>query len=63
MSSLEQEMKSNTLNNRMQFLASVGVILSLIFVGVQVQQSREIAIADIYKQRTALLLQIGRAHV
>ena len=41
----------------MQFLASVGVILSLIFVGVQIQQSREIAIAEIYQQRTALLLQ------
>ena len=50
-------MNSKTLNNWMQFLASVGVILSLIFVGVQVQQSREIAIADIYQQRTALLLQ------
>ena len=41
-------MNSETLNNWMQFLASVGVILSLIFVGVQVKQSREIAIADIY---------------
>ena len=41
----------------MQILASVGVILSLIFVGLQIQQSREIAIADIYQQRTALLLQ------
>jgi len=50
-------MNSKTLNNWMQFLASVGVILSLIFVGVQIQQSREIAIADIYQQRTALLLQ------
>ena len=40
----------------MQLLASIGVILSLIFVGVQIQQSREIAIADIYQQRTALLI-------
>ena len=50
-------MNSKTLNNWMQFLASIGVILSLIFIGVQIQQSREIAIADIYQQRTALLLQ------
>ena len=50
-------MNSERLNHWMQFLASVGVILSLIFVGVQIQQSRDIAIADIYQQRTALLLQ------
>ncbi len=50
-------MKSKALNDWMQFLASIGVILSLIFVGVQIQQSRDIAIADIYQQRTDLLLQ------
>ena len=50
-------MKSKALNDWMQLFASVGVILSLIFVGVQIRQSREIAIADIYQQRTALLLQ------
>ncbi len=50
-------MNSESLNNWLQLLASVGVILSLIFVGVQIQQSREIAIADIYQQRTDLLLQ------
>ena len=38
-------------------LANVGVVLSLIFVGVQIQQSRQIATAEIYQQRTALLLQ------
>ncbi len=50
-------MDSIKFNNWLQILASVGVILSLIFVGLQIQQSREIAIADIYQQRTALLLQ------
>ncbi len=50
-------MKTENINNWMQILTSVGVILSLIFVGLQIQQSREIAIADIYQQRTALLLQ------
>lgn len=49
-------MKSEKLNDWMQLLASIGVILSLIFVGVQIRQSRDIAIADIYQQRTALLL-------
>ncbi len=49
-------MNSKMLNDWMQFLASIGVILSLIFVGVQIRQSRDIAIADIYQQRTALLL-------
>ncbi len=50
-------MNSSKLNDWLQIFASVGVILSLIFVGFQIQQSREIAIADIYQQRTALLLQ------
>ena len=50
-------MDSNKLNDWVQILATVGVILSLIFVGIQIQQSREIAIADIYQQRTALLMQ------
>ena len=50
-------MNSEKLNDWIQIIASIGVILSLIFVGLQIQQSREIAIADIYQQRTELLLQ------
>jgi hypothetical protein len=50
-------MNSRKFNDWLQILASVGVILSLLFVGLQIQQSREIAIADIYQQRTALLMQ------
>ncbi len=50
-------MNSQKIDNWLQILASIGVILSLIFVGLQIQQSREIAIADIYQQRTALLLE------
>ena len=50
-------MDSAKLNDWIQILTSVGVILSLIFVGLQIQQSREIAIADIYQQRTAILIQ------
>ena len=41
-------MDSSRLNAWFQVAASVGVILSLIFVGLEIQQSREIAIADIY---------------
>ncbi len=50
-------MKKIDLGQTITILANVGVILSLIFVGVQIQQSRQIATADIYQQRTALLLQ------
>ena len=50
-------MESRRLNDWMQIFALVGVIVSLIFVGLEIRQSREIAIADIYQQRTALLLQ------
>jgi hypothetical protein len=49
-------MDKTRLNNWLQFGASVGVILSLIFVGLEIQQSRDIAIADIYQQRTEILL-------
>ena len=51
------KMKKIDLGQAINILASVGVVLSLIFVGVQIQQSRQIATADIYQQRTALLLQ------
>jgi hypothetical protein len=44
------------LNEWLQLAASIGVILSLIFVGLEIQQSRHIAIADIYQQRTAILM-------
>ena len=50
-------MKKIDVGQTITILANVGVVLSLIFVGVQIQQSRQIAVADIYQQRTALLLQ------
>ena len=46
------------LNDWLQLAASVGVILSLIFVGLEIQQSRQIAIADIYQQRAAMVIQV-----
>jgi hypothetical protein len=50
-------MNRERISDWLQLGASIGVILSLIFVGLEIQQSREIAIADIYQQRTALMLQ------
>jgi hypothetical protein len=49
-------MDKSKINEWLQLAASVGVILSLIFVGLEIQQSRDIAIADIYQQKTAILI-------
>jgi hypothetical protein len=35
-----------------------GLIASLVFVGLELRQSREIAIADIYQQRSAMLIEV-----
>ena len=51
-------MDKSKLNEWLQLAASIGVILSLIFVGLEIQQSRQIAIADIYQQRAALVVQV-----
>ena len=50
-------MKKIDISQTINILANVGVVLSLIFVAVQIQQSRQIAVADIYQRRTAVLLQ------
>jgi len=41
-----------------QILGMIGVIASLVFVGIQIKQSRDIALADIYQQRTSMQLDI-----
>lgn len=51
-------MDKSKLNEWLQLGASIGVILSLIFVGLEIQQSHQIAIADIYQQRAALVVQV-----
>ena len=51
-------MQSSKLNDWLQLAASVGVILSLIFVGLEIQQSRQIAIADVFQQKSALAVQV-----
>ena len=53
---------STKLNDWFQVAASVGVIISLVFVGLQIQQSREIAIADIYQQRAAMSIQVQQGN-
>jgi hypothetical protein len=50
-------MGKSRINDYIQTGASVGVIVSLVFVGLEIQQSREIAVADIHQQRTAMAIQ------
>lgn len=56
-------MDTNQLNEWLQTAASVGVILSLIFVGLEIQQAREIALADVHQQRAAMAIQIEQNYV
>ena len=41
-----------------QILGMIGVIASLVFVGIQIKQSRDIALADIYQQRSSMQLDM-----
>jgi len=50
--------KRQNINEWLQLGASVGVIMSLIFVGIEIQQSRQIAMADVYQQRAAMLIDV-----
>jgi len=50
-------MDSAKLHDWLQITGLFGVIASLLFVGLEMQQSRQIAIADIYQQRTAMLIE------
>jgi hypothetical protein len=45
-------------NDWLRVAGFTGVIASLMFVGLEMQQSRQIAIADIYQQRTAILIDV-----
>jgi hypothetical protein len=51
-------MNSDRLNSWLQVFGTFGVILSLIFVGLQIKQSRDIAMADAYQQRTAMAIEL-----
>ena len=51
-------MESAKLNDRLQILGMGGIIASLVFVGLELRQSRQLAIADIYQQRTAMVIAV-----
>lgn len=52
-------MKKEEINDWLQVAGLAGVIASLIFVGYEINQSREIAMADIYQQRSSMALDIS----
>ncbi|MDH4110368.1 MAG: hypothetical protein OEW35_18960 [Gammaproteobacteria bacterium] len=51
-------MNNETVSNWLQILGFAGLIASLMFVGLELRQSREIAIADVYQQRAAMLIDV-----
>ena len=54
-------MDTGKLHDWLQIAALFGVIGSLVFVGLEMQQARQIAIADIYQQRTAMAIDVQTA--
>ncbi len=50
-------MDSAKLNDRMQIVGMAAIVASLIFVGLQMKQSQEIAVAAQYHQRAALTVE------
>jgi len=51
-------MDNQTTTDWLQILGFAGLIASLVFVGLELRQSREIAIADVYQQRAAMLIDV-----
>lgn len=51
-------MNNETVSNWLQIMGFAGLIASLVFVGLELRQSREIAIADVYQQRAAMLIDV-----
>ena len=56
-------LKSQDWKGFVEILGTVAIVGSLIFVGFEIKQSREIAIADVYQQQAALLISIQTAPV
>ena len=50
-------MDSAKLNDWMQVIGIFALVASLIFVGLQMQQDREIALSEIWQARTAVLIE------
>jgi hypothetical protein len=53
------DMAANRIGAVPELLGMTGVIASLIFVGLEIKQSRDIAVADIYQQRSAMWIDIA----
>ena len=51
-------MKVEEINDWLQVVGFVAVAVSLVFVGFEIKQSRDIAMADIYQQRTEFAIQL-----
>ena len=51
-------MENDRVSDLLQILGFGGLIASLVFVGLELRQSREIAIADVYQQRAAMLIDV-----
>ena len=51
-------MKSMNWKDIAELIGIVAIVASLIFVGLELQQSRKIAIADVYQQRTAMNIDL-----
>lgn len=51
-------MENDKVSDWLQLLGFGGLIASLVFVGLELRQSREIAIADVYQQRAAMLIDV-----
>jgi len=56
-------MDSRKMHDWLQVIGVFGVMLSLVFVGVEIRQSREIAIADVFQQKSALAVQVQQGFV
>ena len=52
-------MDAAKMNDWLQVIGFFGIIASLVFVGLEMQQSRQIAIADIYQQRAEMIIQVN----
>jgi hypothetical protein len=51
-------MRSTDWKDIAELIGIAAIVASLIFVGLELQQSRKIAIADIYQQRAALAIDV-----
>lgn len=51
-------MNSSKINDWLQIVGLFGVIASLVFVGLQMRQDREIALSEAYQDRTAISLSL-----